>query len=35
VKVIQKGPAWVPAVQNGRSVNAYRKQPITFRVTNE
>lgn len=35
VKVIQKGPAWVPAVQNGRSVNAYRKQPITFRVANE
>ncbi|MEO8404820.1 MAG: energy transducer TonB [Chitinophagaceae bacterium] len=35
VKVIQKGPAWVPAIQNGRSVNAYRKQPITFRVTSE
>jgi periplasmic protein TonB len=35
VKVIQKGPAWVPAVQNGRQVNAYRKQPITFRVTSE
>lgn len=34
-RVIQKGPAWVPAVQNGRSVNAYRKQPITFRVTSE
>lgn len=35
VKVIQKGPAWTPAVQNGRSVNAFRKQPITFRVTSE
>lgn len=35
VRVIQKGPAWVPAIQNGRSVNAYRKQPITFRVTSE
>jgi len=35
VKVIQKGPKWVAAVQNGRSVNAYRKQPITFRVTSE
>jgi len=32
---IKKGPAWVPAVQNGRSVNAYRKQPITFQVTAE
>ena len=35
VRVIKKGPAWVPAVQNGRSVNAYRKQPITFQVTSE
>jgi protein TonB len=35
IKVIKKGPAWVPAVQNGRSVNAYRKQPITFQVTAE
>jgi periplasmic protein TonB len=35
MKVIKKGPAWVPAVQNGRSVNAYRKQPITFQVTSE
>lgn len=35
VRVIQKGPAWVAAIQNGRSVNAYRKQPITFRVTSE
>jgi len=35
IRVIKKGPAWVPAVQNGRSVNAYRKQPITFQVTSE
>ncbi|MDP4265206.1 MAG: energy transducer TonB [Bacteroidota bacterium] len=35
IKVIKKGPAWTPAVQNGRSVNAYRKQPITFQVTSE
>lgn len=35
VRVIKKGPAWTPAVQNGRSVNAYRKQPITFQVTGE
>jgi protein TonB len=35
MRVIKKGPAWVPAVQNGRSVNAYRKQPITFQVTSE
>jgi periplasmic protein TonB len=33
IRVIKKGPSWTPAVQNGRSVNAYRKQPITFQVT--
>jgi periplasmic protein TonB len=33
VKVIKKGPNWEPAIQNGRPVNAYRKQPITFQVT--
>lgn len=35
IRVIKKGPAWTPAIQNGRSVNAYRKQPITFQVTTE
>lgn len=35
IRVIKKGPAWIAAVQNGRSVNAYRKQPITFQVTDE
>jgi len=35
VRVIKKGPNWKPAVQNGRNVKAYRKQPITFVVTGE
>lgn len=35
MKVIKKGPKWDPAVQNGRQVKAYRKQPITFQVTSE
>lgn len=35
VRVIKKGPAWTPAIQNGRSVNAYRKQPVTFQVQEE
>ena len=35
VKVIRKGPAWVAAIQNGRPVKAYRKQPITFIVQPE
>jgi protein TonB len=35
VRTIKKGPNWTPAVQNGRPVKAYRKQPITFQVTGE
>ncbi len=29
VNAIQNGPNWVPAQQNGRSVRAYRIQPVT------
>ncbi|MCX8019507.1 MAG: energy transducer TonB [Chitinophagaceae bacterium] len=32
MRVIKKGPKWNPAIQNGRQVKAYRKQPITFKV---
>jgi hypothetical protein len=32
VKIIKKGPKWTPALQNGRNVNSYRRQPITFIV---
>jgi len=35
VKVIKRGPKWTPAVQNGRHVKAYRRQPITFVVQSE
>jgi periplasmic protein TonB len=35
VKIIKKGPKWVAAIQNGRSVKAYRKQPVTFVVAAE
>lgn len=35
MRVIKKGPKWTPAIQNGRQVKAYRKQPITFQVTGE
>ena len=35
MRAIQKGPKWNPAVQNGRQVKAYRKQPITFQVQGE
>lgn len=30
VNAIRKGPNWTPAVQNGRSVKAYRTQPVTL-----
>jgi len=32
---IRKGPNWKPAVQNGRQVNAYREQPVTFTITEQ
>jgi len=35
VRTIQKGPKWTPAIQNGRQVKAYRRQPITFQVQGE
>jgi len=35
LRIIQKSGKWVPANQNGRNVNAYRKQPVTFQVTDE
>jgi protein TonB len=35
IRVIKKGPNWTPAQQNGRFVNAYRRQPITFQVQDE
>ena len=32
IKIIKRGPKWTPALQNGRNVNAYRRQPNTFVV---
>ena len=32
MRIIKKGPKWIPAMQNGRPVNAYRRQPVTFMV---
>lgn len=33
VRVIKRSGKWKPAVQNGRVVKSYRKQPITFQVS--
>lgn len=35
IRVIQKSPRWMPAVQNGRNVIYRQKQKITFRVEEE
>ena len=32
ISVIKKSPDWKAAIQNGKPVNAYRRQPITFVV---
>jgi N-acetylmuramoyl-L-alanine amidase len=32
MRIINKSTKWIPAIQNGRTVNAYRKQPINFLV---
>jgi protein TonB len=33
VLAIKNGPRWIPAMQNGRPVNAYRVQPVTFTIS--
>jgi periplasmic protein TonB len=35
IRVIKKTKNWTPAIQNGRNVNAYRRQPITFQVVGQ
>jgi protein TonB len=32
IAAILSGPKWIPAMQNGRAVNAYREQPVTFTI---
>ena len=34
-RVIKKGPKWTPAYQDGKAVNAYRQQPVTFVVSDK
>ena len=35
LRVIKKSGKWIPAIQNGRPVNAYRRQPITFAMESD
>lgn len=32
IRIIKKSGKWTPAIQNGRQVKSYKKQPITFRL---
>jgi periplasmic protein TonB len=32
VRVIKKSPDWIPAVELGKKVKAYKRQPIGFIV---
>ena len=32
LRLIKKSPKWIPAVQYGRKVKAYRRQPVSFLV---
>jgi protein TonB len=32
IRLLEISPRWKPAVQGGRNVKAYRKQPVTFMV---
>ena len=32
MRLIKQSPDWVPAVQDGRKVNSYKKQPIVFKL---
>lgn len=35
VKIIRDGPKWLPAMRNGVAINAYRRQPVLFVITEE
>jgi protein TonB len=35
LRILRKAPNWIPAMQKGRYVKAFRKQPVTFGVIEE
>jgi antitoxin component YwqK of YwqJK toxin-antitoxin module len=35
VRLLKKSPKWTPAMEFGRPVRAYRRQPVTFQITQE
>jgi len=35
IRVIKKSGKWVPAIQNGRNVKSYKRQPVIFQLTEQ
>jgi len=35
MRVIRKSGVWIPAIQNGRKVKSFKKQPVIFKIANE
>jgi len=35
MRVIKKSGVWIPAIQNGRKVKSYKKQPVIFKIATE
>lgn len=35
IRVIRKSGMWIPAIQNGRKVKSYKRQPVIFKIANE
>ncbi|HEV2483036.1 MAG TPA: TonB family protein [Puia sp.] len=33
MRVIRQSGKWIPAIQNGRTVKSYKKQPVIFKLT--
>lgn len=34
MRVIRKSGLWIPAIQNGRKVKSYKRQPVIFKIAN-
>ena len=35
IRLIEMGPKWVPATENGKAIDAYVQQPVTFQVADD
>jgi protein TonB len=35
IRVIKKSGKWVPAIQNGRNVKSYKRQPVIFKIADD